>query len=89
MLIQLINKEDLNAIEECGSVSLPIYYTLSDLKFLKCFDKDDIKMKELDNLKTLAKKGFDKLMHDDELQKYEKKKLKLKALKIERSLLRL
>lgn len=41
MLIELINKTDLCEIEECGSVSLPIYYTSSDLKFL-LYDSDFI-----------------------------------------------
>ena len=34
MIIELINKDDLNDIENCGSVSLPIYYNKSELKIL-------------------------------------------------------
>jgi len=34
MFIELINITDLNDIENCGSVSLPIYYTHDDLRIL-------------------------------------------------------
>lgn len=34
MIIELINKDDFDDIEHCGSVSLPIYYNKSELKNL-------------------------------------------------------
>ena len=41
MFIELINITDLNDIEKCGSVSLPIYYTEFDISFL-LYDKNFI-----------------------------------------------
>lgn len=41
MIIEIINKYDLDDIELCGSKSLPIFYSQSDLKFL-LYDKNYI-----------------------------------------------
>ena len=65
MFIELINITDLNDIEKCGSVSLPIYYTEFDLNIL-LYDKKFVIYKAIINNKLcgfLIGRIDDKLIH--------------------------